>query len=237
LISRLRLNALRGSEGFTLIETLIAVLLLGLVVGSLASISAEWLPNWKRVLVRARSSEKIAIALDRLVSDFSAVQYVSVSPETRIPFFQGDEQSITFVRSAIGPNGGRGLEFVRIAEITDSRGPALVRMRASFTPRVDRNLSIERIPFVDPVVLLRSPLHIMFGFARHDGRWLRTWPYAGILPSAVRFVVRNEDADRTTLISTAVRIQVDTMAPQAEPVNEPQTTTASASPNDAGRAQ
>ena len=237
MISRLNLSALRGSEGFTLIETLIALLLLGLVVGSLASISAEWLRNWKRVLVHARSSEKIAIALDRLVLDLSAAQYVSVSPETRIPFFQGDEKSITFVRSAIGPNGSRGLEFVRIAEINDNRGPALVRTRAPFTPRVDRNLSIERIPFVDPVVLLRSPLHIIFGFARSDGKWQRTWSYAGILPSAVRFVVLNEDADRTTLISTAVRIQVDTMAPQSEPVNEPQTTTARASSNDTGRTQ
>jgi general secretion pathway protein J len=231
LISRPHLSALRGSEGFTLIETLIAMVLLGLVLGSLVSISAEWLPNWKRALFRARSSETIAIALDRLVSDLSATQYVSVSSQTGIPFFQGDEQSVTFIRSAIGPNGSRGLEFVRIAEITDSRGPALVRMRAPFTPRVDGNLSIERIPFVDPVVLLRSPLHIIFGFARNDGKWLRTWPYAGILPTAVRFVVQNEDADRTTLISTVAGIQVNMMPPRPDVVAEPPAAPTSASPN------
>jgi general secretion pathway protein J len=195
------------------------------------------LPNWKRVLFRARSSEKIAIALDRLVSDLSAAQYVSVSPQTSVPFFQGDEKSVTFVRSAIGPNGSRGLEFVRIAEITDSRGPALVRMSAPFTPRVDGNLSIERISFADPVVLLRSPLHIMFGFARNDGKWLRTWPYAGLVPNAVRFVVRNEDADWTTLISTAAGIRINMMAPRPEEVKETPATTASASPNGAGGTQ
>jgi general secretion pathway protein J len=237
LISRSRQSALRGTEGFTLIETLVAVLLLGLVVGSIAAISAEWLPSWKRVLVRARSSERVAIALDRLVSDLSAAQPVSVSSQARMPFFQGDEHSVTFVRSAIGPNGNRGLEFVRIAEITDSRGPALVRMRAPFVPRLDGDLSIERITFVDPVVLLRSPLHVMFGFARNDGKWLRTWPYAGILPNGVRFVVRNQDADSTTLISTAASIHVNMMAPRPDEVKETPATTASTSTNGAGATQ
>jgi general secretion pathway protein J len=140
------------------------------------------------------------------------------------------------VRSAIGPNGSRGLEIVRIAEIADSRGPALVRMRAPFTPRVDEDLSIQRIPFVDPVVLLRSPLHLSFGFAGYDGKWLKSWSVAGTLPVAVRFVVRSEDADRATLVSTSTRIHVDTMAPQPEQVNE-SSAAASASLNDAGRTQ
>jgi general secretion pathway protein J len=231
-----------GSAGFTLIETLIALLLLSLVVGSLASISAEWLPNWKRGLVRAKTSEKIAIALDRLVADLSEAQYVSMSRQKRLPLFQGEEQSVTFVRSAIGPNGSRGLEIVRIAEISDSRGPALVRMRAPFTPRADGDLAIERIAFTDPVVLVRSPLHISFGYAGYDGKWMRNWRLGGILPTAIRFVVRNDNGDRASLISTAVRIHVDTMAPQPDQVTEPQApataaTTASASPNDTGRTQ
>lgn len=230
---RTRERASQGAEGFTLIETLIALLLLGLVVGSLATISAEWLPNWKRGLDRARSAEKIAIALDRMVSDLSAAQFVSMSRQSRIPLFQGDEQSVTFARSAIGPNGSRGLEVVRMAEITDSRGPALVRMRARFAPHADADLSIERIPFADPVVLLRSPLHVTFGYARQDGKWLRTWPYAGLLPSAVRFVVRDDDA---VLISTTARIHVDAMAPQSGQADET-ATTAGVPPNSPGATQ
>lgn len=234
-----------GCEGFTLIETLVALLLLGLVVGSLASISAEWLPNWKRGLLRARTSEKIAIALDRLVADLSQAQYISMSRQKRLPLFQGEEQSVTFVRSALGPNGSRGLEIVRIAEISDSRGPALVRMRAPFTPRADGDLAIERIPFADPVVLVRSPLHITFGYAGYDGKWTRKWGLAGILPTAIRFMVRDDNGDRASLISTAVRIHVDTMAPQPDQVTEPQAatttataaTTASASLNGAGGTQ
>lgn len=230
-----RWNALRGADGFTLIETLIALLLLALVVGSLAAISAEWLPNWKRGLVRARSSERIAIALDRVVRDLSAAEYVPMS-RNRIPLFQGDEQSVTFVRPAIGPNGSRGLEVVRIAEISDSRGPALVRMRAPFAPRTDRDLSIERIAFSDPVVLLRSPLHISFGYARNDGKWLRTWPYAAILPTAVRFIVRDDGAGRAAIISTATRIHADAMTPESGQASET-VSTASAPSNGAGATQ
>lgn len=32
--------------GFTLIETIVALALMGLVLSALASITAQWLPNW-----------------------------------------------------------------------------------------------------------------------------------------------------------------------------------------------
>jgi general secretion pathway protein J len=203
----------------------------------LASVTAEWLPNWKRGLARARLSEKAAIALDRLVADLSAAQYVSVSRQGRVPLFDGDERSVTFVRSAIGPNGSRGLEIVRLAEITDDIGPALVRMRAPFMPHPDGDLAIEKIRFAEPAVLLRAPLHITFGFAGYDGKWLKKWRGSSLLPTAVRFVVSNEDADRAALISTATRIHVDLMAPRAEEVRETPANAASASLSTTGAAQ
>jgi general secretion pathway protein J len=224
MIRRLRPGTPSGVEGFTLVETLMALLLLGLVVSLLASVTAEWLPNWKRGLLRARLSEKVAIALDRLVTDLSAAQYVSVDRQNRVPLFYGDERSVAFVRSAVGPNGSRGLEIVRISENADDIGPALVRMRAPFKPY---DLSVEQIPFVEPVVLLRAPLHVTFGFAGSDGKWQKTWHNAGRLPTAIRFVVRN-DADRSALISTAARINVDMMAP-SEISETPASTAAAAS--------
>jgi general secretion pathway protein J len=214
MMRKLRADATKGIEGFTLLETLIALLLLGLVASMLASVTAEWLPNWKRGLVRARLSEKAAIALDRLVTDLSAAQYVSLTRQGGAPLFDGDEQSVTFLRSAIGPNGSRGLEIIRIAEITDDIGPALVRMRSPFKPYDNADFSIRQIPFAEPVVLLRAPLHITFGFANSEGKWQKTWRNAGTLPTVVRFLVRDDNADRTALISTAARINVDMMAPR-----------------------
>ncbi len=236
MIQRLRAGTPGGTDGFTLIETLIALVLLGFVVGVLASVTAQWLPNWKHGLARARVSEKAAIALDRLVTDLSAAQFVSVSRQGGGPLFSGDEHSVTFVRSAIGPNDSHGLEIVRVAEITDDVGPALVRMRAPFMPH-GPDFPIGQIRFSEPVVLLRAPLHITFGFAGDDGKWLTKWPGAGALPTAVRFVVSSSDTHRTAVISPATRILVHLMAPRPDVVVDTPPTTASASLNANGTAQ
>jgi general secretion pathway protein J len=56
-----------GEGGFTLIETLVAMALMGLVLSALASITAQWLPNWNRGLDRIQRSELISIALTHAV--------------------------------------------------------------------------------------------------------------------------------------------------------------------------
>ena len=41
-----------GECGFTLIETLAALALTGLVLSALATLTAQWLPNWNRGFAR-----------------------------------------------------------------------------------------------------------------------------------------------------------------------------------------
>jgi len=210
-----------GEAGFTLIETLVAIMLFGLVMGALATVTAEWLPNWKRGLLRAQDDQKVAIALERLVSDLSAAQSIAPNRLSKTPLFLGEETSVVFVRSALGPNGSRGLEIVQIAEISDSRGQALVRRRTPFTILPSSDPSSEQIKLADPVVLLREPFHVTFSYAGPDGQWMRAWHNVGILPSAVRFSIRNGKSG-SALISTATRIHVDMMAPQPDATSEPE---------------
>jgi general secretion pathway protein J len=210
----------RADSGFTLLEVLVTIALMGLVVGTFATLTAQWLPNWKSGLLRAQRSEKVAIALDRLVADLSSARFITVNRLSKRPLFQGDEKSVTFVRAAVGPNGRRGMEFVQIAEIADGHGPALVRMHAPFVPFSSVDMAIERISFADPVVLLRAPLRVAFAYAGPDGKWSKSWRNAGLLPIGVRFVVLDERDSSTSLISTATRVHVDMIAPQPEPVSE-----------------
>jgi hypothetical protein len=69
---------------------------------------------------------------------------------------------VMFVRTPFGPNTFTGLEVVRIEEASDSRGPALVRNTAPFTPLI-RDLG--QVNFSDPVVLIRGPFRISFSYA------------------------------------------------------------------------
>jgi general secretion pathway protein J len=201
------------NAGFTLLEALIAMALMGIIMGALATVTAQWLPNWNRGLVRVQRNEQVAIALDRLVGDLSAAAFVSPNREIQQPLFVGTELSVTFVRSALGPNTGLGLEIVRIAETGDSQGRVLVRMRAPFAPLPIGSPSLDQIRFTDPVILLRAPLHVTFSYAGSDGVWSPTWQASGGgLPAAVRFIARDATAERVLAVSSATRVHVD-MAP------------------------
>jgi general secretion pathway protein J len=65
-----------GERGFTLIETIVALALTGLVLSALASITAQWLPSWNRGLDRIQRSELMGIALQRIGADLAAAEYV-----------------------------------------------------------------------------------------------------------------------------------------------------------------
>jgi general secretion pathway protein J len=182
----------RASErGFTLIETIIALALIGLVLSALASITAQWLPNWNRGLGRVQRSEVIGIALRRIGADLAAAEYVPPNRETRHPLFEGSDLSVTFVRTALGPNAGPGLDVVRVRETTDHGEFMTVRSRARFTPLPPASSLAEQVQFGDPVVLLRAPFRMSFDYAGPDRIWKGTWRGADKLPAMIRLTIRD----------------------------------------------
>ena len=81
-----------------------------------------------------QSADLLGLGVDRIAADLAAAEYVSLGDSNARTFFAGTEFSVTFVRSAIGPNAAAGLEIVRLAETDDARGGVLVRARAPFAP-------------------------------------------------------------------------------------------------------
>jgi general secretion pathway protein J len=214
-MSRLRARRREADAGFTLLEALAAIALMGLIVGALATVTAQWMPSWNRSHIRTQRNEQVAIALDRLVADLSAAEYVSPNRVVNAPLFRGAEFAIIFVRSAVGPNSRPGLEIVQIAETVDKSGPALVRTRAPFVPLATGDPMVDPIPFADPVVLLRAPLRIAFAYAGPDGVWGNSWGNSsrklGNLPAAVRFEIR--DGEAGPVVSTATRVHAELRPP------------------------
>ena len=115
-------NNRRGEAGFTLIEIVVAMTLMVGVLAALASVTAQWLPNWNRGFAHVQRAELLARGLERLVADLSAAELVSANGKTRQPLFDGGELSVRFVRPAIGPNTRPGLEFVSIAMTAGKAG-------------------------------------------------------------------------------------------------------------------
>jgi len=195
-----------GEGGFTLIETIAALALMGLVLSALASITAQWLPNWNRGVDRLQRGEAVAVALQRIAADLAAAEYVPANRESRHPLFEGSELSVTFVRTAIGPNAGPGLDVVHLGEAADRREFVTVRSRERFAPLPVGSSLSEQLHFGDPVVLLRAPYRLSFAYAGPDRMWKTTWRGNKSLPAMVRLTVRDAASERLLSVSTVAPI-------------------------------
>lgn len=201
-----RRDARRSVAGFTLVEILVAMVLMGMILAALATVTAQWLPSWSYGFARLQRSELVAIGIDRIARDLASAEFISVNRKSDKPFFDGNELSVLFVRSAINPNARGGLAFVRIAESGDQHGPLVIRTSAPFTPRDDASAQLS---FSDPVVLLRTPYSLSFSYAGKDRVWKSEWRDERLMPSAVRLTVRDAATHVALASSTVVVVHAD----------------------------
>jgi general secretion pathway protein J len=202
--------------GFTLIEAMASVVVMGAIVAALGTLSGQWLPHWRHGLGELQRADLLSLGIQRIAADVASAEYVKENGDTKEPLFDGGPSSITFVRSAIGPGSRGRLEIVRIAEIEDSRGVAMVRTRKPFAPSTD----ITPAAFADPVVLVRGPFRVSFTYAGADRVWVGAWKGNKRLPDAVRLSVRDRPEGRLLAASTAFALRV-TAPPQDESKTPP----------------
>lgn len=200
-----RFDHCRSTEGFTLLEALVATAMMGLILTALAIVTAQWMPNWNRGIARVQRGDDVALGISRLVADVTAAEFVPVSRDSRRPLFDGADRSVVFVRTVLNPNSGPGLEIVRIAEISSDNGKLLVRTHAPFRPGADPQSTI----FRDPVVLLRTPYRVSFSYAGPDRNWHEEWRNQIQLPKAVKLTVQDAATQRALSVSTAALMHVD----------------------------
>ena len=197
-----------GEAGFTLVEVLLATLLMTVILAALATVTAQWLPNWNRGMARVQRAERLAMGLDRIVADLSVAETIPVNGDAKTPLFEGSELAVTFLRTAVGPNARPGLEIIRLIEKADSQGLAMVRERAPFTPMP----SDAQIRFADQVVLIRAPLRVSFSYAGPDQVWQPDWRGKRQLPDMVRVTVRDSATGQVLAVSRAAAVHVNAPA-------------------------
>jgi general secretion pathway protein J len=188
------------ASGFSLIEALAALALTATILIAVSAIARQWLPTWNRGFVTLQQADLLAIGIERIAQDVSAAEYVTLSAERPTPLFEGEANSITFVRPAAGPDAYPHLEIVRIAQGKDDRGSAIVRTRQRFAPQAPLALG-------DPVALVRAPLRLSFAYAGPDRVWVANWRGQQRLPDAVRIEVRDA-ANRVLSATTALRLKI-----------------------------
>jgi general secretion pathway protein J len=198
--------------GFTLFEALVAVALMSMLLAMLATVTAQWMTGWKAGFDRVQRADLLGLGIDRIVADLSAAEFVSLGGDNARPFFEGTPSSVTFVRSAIGPNASAGLEIVHLAEMDEARGRVLVRDRVPFVPITAKDLDSGELEFTNPIVLVRPPFDFSFAFASSDRIWQETWHDVTQLPNAVRVIVRNTMTDQVLPVSTATLLNVNAPA-------------------------
>jgi general secretion pathway protein J len=199
---------LKNLEGFTLLETLIATALMGIILAALATITSQWLPNWNRGFARVQRYEQIALGLERLVDDLSAAEFIPANREIQQPLFDGTAHSVAFVRTTDVPGAGPSLEMVRIAQTVSAQGSMVVRTRAPFVPMPGNIGDQNQLKFGDPVVLLRAPYELSFSYAAADRIWRDAWRQEDQLPKAIKLTLRDA-SQGTFVISTATRMRAE----------------------------
>jgi general secretion pathway protein J len=207
--------ALASESGFTLIEVLMATLLMTVILAALATVTAQWLPNWNRGMARVQRAERLALGLDRIVADLSVAEMIPLNGDARVPLFEGSELAVTFVRTAVGPNTRPGLEIVRLVEKADNQGLAMVRERAPFAPMP----ADAQIRFADQVVLIRVPFRVTFSYAGPDQVWQPEWRGQVQLPDKVRIAVRDGATGQVLSVSSATIVHANAWAECARAKN------------------
>jgi general secretion pathway protein J len=198
----------RAIAGFTLVEALLATALMGAILAAIATVTAQWLPNWNRGFIRVQGTEVLAAGLERIISDLAAAEFVTAGANIRQPVFDGTELSVTFLRTAIGPNTRPGLELVRIMETAGEKGLVTVRTQARFVPMGADGAEVQPAP-ANPVVLIRAPYRVTFAYAGADRVWRPVWRAEGELPAAIRVQLRDAATDRTLSVSTATLVHAN----------------------------
>jgi general secretion pathway protein J len=199
------------NAGFTLMEAMLTTALMVFVIGALATMTREWLRNWDRGFARVQRVDLWAAGLDRLMADLSAAEYVSGGGANPLPFFDGSERAVMFIRTSVGPNASTALEVVRIADEADDRGPALVRWTAPFAPKGGNPVDGS---FSNPVVVMRAPYPIAFSYAGPDRAWREVWRGKAQLPRAVRVEVPGSAGKLVVSTSTVVRAELPAQCAQ-----------------------
>jgi len=198
---------LRAAPGFTLIETLAALVIGSVIILATANLVHDVALRFDQGTRRVQDAERLMLALERLARDFGSTRFVTrKSDNGATALFSGHSASALFVADAEISSGPQGEEVVSLTVEQDDEVARLVRRRGAWPGLRTRP---EEVALGDPVVLIEGRVDIALAYGRlatdgattDDGTgprglisWSDNWSGEFSLPRFVRLTLR----DRST---------------------------------------
>ena len=201
-ISKMPSGKANFSAGFTLIELMLASLIMSLVMASVYVSFGGCLRAWKEGNSRAERHQMVQIALEEISRQLRAAYIAPDNPEIE---FVGDLETMDFVyataRSEEGEQRGYGLCSVNYWLTTEEESePSKLMRRERMIPYA------AEFPSVSSEEVMDSVFNLSFRYYSQDG-WQESWNSNRDLPQTVQinFVLEDETGS-TEAFSTMVDI-------------------------------
>jgi general secretion pathway protein J len=200
----------RGHRGFTLLELLIALAIVGALLAIAFGGLRTALAAWRQGEDRAESHQHargVAVLLGRAIGATYPYRAASTSPQP-VVLFRGSASRIEFVTEAPPVPHGIPIAFTAVVVSREDGEPGGLVIRQRALPN--------REPFADAQVVFRDPAVATLGFRYldADGAWQDAWDSDTALPRAVAIAVGTSGNGRTgSLPPLTVPLRVTTAGP------------------------
>ena len=198
----------RGERGFTLLELLLALAIVGALVVIAFSGVRVALSAWRQGEDRAEAHQHIrSVGLTLARSISAAYPYNAPRGDTRTPalLFTGTESRLEFVTQAAPYPSSIPVAFTAVVfELGNSDEHRGLVIRQRVLPNRD--------PFEDAVVVFNDPAltELSFGYLDEGGVWQTTWEteVSKRLPRAIRITVGGTIGRRAETLSMTMPLRV-----------------------------
>lgn len=199
----------RGARGFTLLELMIGLALLGLIVTLLFAGLQLTLRGWDEAETAGERANRMRLVQALLLRELAAVYPYrwKNSPDMNLAF-SGAADSLRFVSSTPPRSGPGGLNLVELSFGSSAQGKRLL-MRRQIPAREQRDF--DRLEEEDSVVLLDGLEGAAFEFFGSDTpaarpSWRDRWEDTQRLPRLVRISLRARDHPAWPDVVVALRV-------------------------------
>ncbi len=197
-------------DGFTIIELLVSLTILGVTLGLLAGGLSVLSHSWEAHAERIETLDMVSRAADILRRDVSGLQrVVAVRRESPRYLFKGTQDNLSFVTLEPPYPSAAGPYYVSYSVIPNGPNVDLIRARA----RYQRGLMA--FPGATPanrVPLLQGPYRYVFDYADKSsgtGVWRNSWPYSTRLPDLIRLQIVNAKGKTPVAPPLVVAVRAD----------------------------